>query len=458
MTRQIQVPLATNTAEQDISGVERLINMYPRSTTGGKYKFNLIHTPGLDEFIELPTSPILALHNNSGRAFAVTPTKFYEIYRNGTFIELGDVDLSNRVVMEDNGNQVVMVDGAKGYYYDHLGGGVYEITDPAFHHSTHVAFQDGYFIFNRKDTGQFFISGFNDVSFDALDFATAEGQPDNLVAVLSDHRELFLFGTETIEVWYNSGAAAFPFSRNPGAFVEKGCGAPYSVAKQNNTVYFVGSDLIVYKMDGYTPVRISTHIVEESLQFSRLSDAFAYVYEEEGHLFYVLTIPEINMTWAYDITTAAWHIKRSSKFIRHQSNTSIFFDSKTLVGDYQSGKIFDMTRKVYEDDGEPIIREIALPTISKGRERLSINSFELDMESGVGLTTGQGSDPKAMLEVSKDGGKTWGNTKFANIGKRGDYFTRVKWNRFGLGRQFVFKINISDPIPLDIGGAFIEVD
>jgi hypothetical protein len=446
---QREIPLAANTSEQDISGNELLVNVYPRASTGGKYPFNLINTPGLAFFCELPTFPVLGLHNNKGRVFAVTPSKMYEIFNNGTFKELGDVDLKGRVVMEDNGIQVVVVDGFKGFYYDAKTGEVNRIEDPSFYPAATVTYQDGYFLFDRKGTGQFFISELLDVAFDPLDFATAEGQPDNLVAILSDHREIFLFGEDTIEVWYNSGSSDFPFERNQGAFIEKGCGARYSVAKQNNTVYFIGSDLMVYQMTGYTPVRISNHAVEKTLKNVGLDDAFAYTYQDEGHLFYVLTIPSKDITWCYDISTGAWHIRQSYQFGRHQSNNAIFFDSKTLVGDFQNGRIYQMAGNFYTDDGEPVIREFVLPTVNNGREFLTVDSLEFDMGTGVGLIRGQGDNPELRVYFSKDSGKTYSESfKRGRIGKVGEYLTRAKVNRFGAARQFTFKVEISDPIPI----------
>ncbi len=455
---QRQIPLVVNTAEGDIAGQELLINVYPRKSVGGKYKFTLINSPGLAYFTELPTFPVKGLHQNGDRAFAVTPTKLYEIFKNGSFKELGDVNLTGRVVMEDNGTQLVMVDGIKGYYFDDDTGEVNEITAEGFYPASTVTYQDGYFLFDRKGTGQFFVSDLLNVTFDPLDFASAEGQPDPLVAVLSDHREIFMFGSETIEVWYNSGADDFPFERNQGAFVEKGCAARYTVAKQNNTVYFVGSDLMVYQMTGYTPVRVSDHAVEKTLKDVDLSDAFAYTYQDEGHLFYVLTIPARNLTWCLDISAGSWHIRQSYQFGRHQSNNAIFFDSKTLVGDFQNGRIYQMASNYYTDDGEPVIREFVLPTINDGRRFLTIDSLEFDMSSGVGLTDGQGSDPELRVYFSKDNGQTYSqNFKVAKIGKKGNYLTRAKVNRFGCARQFTFKIEISDPIPIDIGGAWMEV-
>ncbi|MEY8206109.1 MAG: packaged DNA stabilization protein [Bermanella sp.] len=457
MGRQKQIPLTATTAEGDVSGSESLINLYPRKTTGAKYQFALKGTPGLAYFLELPTFPVKALYQSRGKAFAATPTKLYEIFKNGTYKELGDVDLTGRVVMADNGNQLVMVDGNKGYYWDFSTDLVKQITAEGFYPASTVTYQDGYFIFERKGTGQFFVSKLLTVDFDALDYASAEGQPDELVAVLSDHREVFMFGTDTIEVWYNSGAADFPLERNQGAFMEKGCGAKYTIAKQNNTVYFVGSDFMVYQMAGYTPSRISTHAVEQTLKNTDLTDAFAYSYQDEGHLFYVLTIPSRKLTWCYDISTGAWHQRQSYQFGRHLSECVCFFDSKTLVGDFQSGRIYQLASNYYTDDGEPIIREFVLPAINNGREYLTVDSLEFDMSSGVGLVAGQGDDPELRVFTSKDGGTTYGNFKAGRIGKLGEHLTRCKVNRFGAARQFTFKAQISDPVPVDIGGAYIEV-
>ena len=455
---QRQIPLVANTGEGDIAGQELLVNIYPRKSVGGKYPFTLIGTPGLAFFLELPTFPVKGLHVNKGRAFAVTTTKFYEIFANGTYNELGDVILNGRVDMEDNGLQIVMVDGINGYYWDAQTNLVKQITVDGFHPSSSVTYQDGYFVFVRDGTGQYFISDLLSVIFDPNNFATAEGQPDPLVANISDHREIFLFGTETIQVVYNSGAADFPFETNQGAFIEKGCGAKHTIAKQNNTIYFVGSDLMVYQLTGYTPVRISSHAVEKTLKDVDLSDAFAYTYQDEGHLFYVLTIPARDLTWCFDISTGAWHVRQSYQFGRHQSNNAIFFESKTLVGDFQNGRIYQMASNYYTDDGEPIIREFVLPVVNQGREFLTVDSLEFDMGTGVGLTAGQGDDPELRVYFSKDNGNVYSeNFKVGKIGKRGNYLSRAKTNRYGCARQFTFKVEISDPIPVDIGGAWVEV-
>ena len=454
MTRQIEVPLSSDVAEGDVSGDETLINLYPRVSDGGKYQFTLTNSPGLAFFAELPTFPVIGLYNTVGKRFAVTPTRFYELFSDGRSREIGEVALGSRIDIADNGLQIVIVDGVSGYSYDIDADEITKIEAEFFHPASSVTEQDGYFIFNKAGTNFFFITSLLSVDFPG-DTQEAGGKTDPLVKVLSDHREVFLFGTKTTRVQYNSGDADFPFELNQGAYIEKGCAAPHTVVKQNNTVYFIGSDLMIYELTGYTPRRISTHAVESSIASVDLSDAFAYAHQENGHLFYTVTIPAKKLTWRFDISTRKWHICKDYHFGRHRSNCADFFDGKTLVGDFQSGRIYQMVSNYYTDDGAPIEREVILPTINFGRDFTALNSFELDMSSGVGLTTGQGDDPIAELTFSKDG-KTFSNIKQAKIGKKGKYLTRVKWNRLGSARQFMIKIRITDPIPIDIGGAWIE--
>lgn len=456
---QQQIPLTGNFAEDDISGGETLINVFPRKSTGGKYPFNLIHTPGQAFFAELPTVPVKGVHEINDRSFAFTATKMYEVFLDGSFTELGSVDLAGIVgpnSIADNGLQIVVVDGFKGYSYDIALDTVAEIFDDDFYPARTVTFQDGRFFLDKKDSQEFFWSDLFAVTFPDSNIGVAEGQPDDLLGVLSDHREVMMAGKKSIEFWFSGTDPNLPLERNQGAFIEKGCAAPHSIVKQNNTIYFIGSDLMVYQMAGYVPQRVSTHVVEEDLKGVDLSDAFAYGHEEEGQLFYVLTIPAQKVTWRYDISTGSWHQMQDYRFGRHRSCCKMFFQKKTIVGDFQSGRLFELTRKHLKDDEDPIIRQFVLPRINNGREYLSISSLELDMATGLAPYTGVDSNPIAYSEFSKDAGKTWSHKKRAYIGKKGEFLTRVKWNRYGAARQFDMRTTISAAIPIDIGGAWIE--
>jgi hypothetical protein len=310
-------------------------------------------------------------------------------------------------------------------------------------------------------------------SVDPLDFASAEGSPDGLVAVNIDHREAWLFGTDSIEVWYNAGQTDFPLTRIQGAFNEIGCVASFSIAKLDNGLFWLGTDArgqgIVYRANGYTGVRVSTHAIEYAIaQYGNISDAIAYTYQQEGHAFYVLTFPSANATWVYDVATQAWHERAgwntaTGEFTRHRSNCQCNFGGNTVVGDYESGNIYTLDLDVYADNGgiQKWLRSWrALPTGQNNLKRTAQHSLQLDCESGTGLITGQGSDPEIMLRFSDDGGHTWSNEHLSKMGKIGEYYRRVFWRRLGMTlklRDRVYEVSMTDPVKTAIMGAEILI-
>jgi hypothetical protein len=364
--------------------------------------------------------------------------------------------------MADNGTSLVAVDGGDGYVVTLSSGAYAEITDPDFLGADQVVYQDGYFIFNKPDSGQFYISELNATTFDALDISTSEGSPDDIVAVLSENRNLWLFNEKTTEVFFNSGNADFPFERIQGAYIEQGCCAPFSVAKIANTVLWLGRDNdgqgVVYKAQGYQPQRVSTHAIEQAIQgYGDISDANAYVYQENGHHFYVLNFTNADTTWVYDFSTNMWHERvytNQGALERHRANYHAFAYSSHVVGDYENGKLYKLSSSVYADNGAEITRRRTAPHLSSGMKRVQYSSFQLDIESGVGLDgTAQGTDPQAMLRFSDDGGHTWSNEKWTSFGKIGQTKRRALWRRLGMSRDRVFEITITDPVPVTLIGA-----
>jgi len=305
-------------------------------------------------------------------------------------------------------------------------------------------------------------------AIDPLEFASAEGSPDNLVAILIDHREAWLFGSDSVEVWYDSGAVDFPLTRIQGAFNEIGCAAPYSVAKLDNGIFWLGSDArgqgIVYRANGYTGQRVSTHAVEYAIgQYGDISDAIAYTYQQEGHAFYVLSFPTAGKTWAYDVATQSWHERASldgGEFTRHRSNCQCNFNGTTIVGDYLNGNIYAMELSAYSDGTIPqrwLRSWRALEPQQNNLKRSAHHTLQLDCESGVGINeTTQGNTPQAMLRWSDDGGHTWSSEHWASMGKIGEYGARVIWRRLGMTQKLrdrVYEVSGSDPVKVAIIGA-----
>ena len=331
-----------------------------------------------------------------------------------------------------------------------------------------VAYLDGYFVFNQPDSQIIWVSQLlNGQSVDPLDFASAEGSPDGVVGLIADHRELWVFGTDSVEVWYDSGAADFPLTRIQGAFNEIGCVSAYTIAKMDNGLFWLGKDArgqgIVYRANGYTGQRISTHAIEYAIaQYGDISDAIAYTYQQEGHAFYVLTFPLGNATWVYDVATQAWHERAgwdNGEFTRHRSNCQCNFGGNIIVGDYENGNIYTLDLDVYADNGDiqKWLRSWrALPSGQNNLKRTAHHSLQLNCESGVGLNDGQGSDPQAMLRWSDDGGHTFSNEHWSPMGKIGAYYQRVFWRRLGMTlklRDRVYEVSGTDPVKIAIMGA-----
>jgi hypothetical protein len=308
-------------------------------------------------------------------------------------------------------------------------------------------------------------------AIDPLDFASAEGNPDNIVSLMVDHREVWLFGNNTVEVWYNAGLADFPLARIEGAFMETGCLAPYSVAKLDNAVFWLGSDArgngIVYRNQGYNAQRVSTHAIEWQIQqYVVLNDAIGYSYQQDGHSFYVLVFPTAQATWVFDVATGAWHERAywdGVQYRRHRSNCQANFVGQVLVGDWENGRVYAFDLEVYQDNND-LQRWLrswrALPTGQNTLKRTAHHALQLDCETGIGINTGQGSNSQVMLRWSDDGGHTWSNEHWASMGKLGEYGKRVIWRRLGMTaklRDRVYEISGSDPVKIAIMGAELSV-
>ena len=451
----------------------RCVNLFPEAVPeGGKEAGFLNRAPGLRFVQSVGNGPIRGMwsHKTNGADFyVVSGTEMFKITSlGGTPVKLGDILGTGPVSIADNGTQLFIAANGPSYIYNETTNVFSRITDPDFPGAVTVQYLDGYFVFNEPDSQQLWVTSLLDgTAVDPLDFASAEGSPDGVVAIAVDHRELWVFGTDTIEVWYNAALPSFPFIRLQGAFSEIGCAAPYSIAKLDNGLFWLGADSrgfgIVYRNQGYSGQRISTHAVEFAIQsYANISDAVAYTYQQEGHAFYVLIFPSANTTWVYDVSTSAWHERAgfsAGTFTRHRSNCHCNFANTSLVGDFENSNIYAFDLDIYADNGgvQKWLRSWrALPTGKNNLKRSAQHSLQLDAEAGVGLLDGQGSDPQAMLRWSDDGGHTWGNEHWRSMGKIGEYGRRIIWRRLGMTaklRDRVYEVSGTDPVKITLMGA-----
>lgn len=450
---------------------QRLVNMYIENVESPNEETRqvLIGTPGKLLFCTLPTSPMRGewVVQVSGRAFAAAGNALYEIFADGTYSARGTLNTSTGIVsMADNGLQLMLVDGLYGYILTLATNVFAQITDVDFPGADTVCFQDGYFIFNSPNTGKFYITALYDgSSVNRLDVGTAEGTPDNIICLLNDHRFIWLFGTASTEVYFDSGNNSFPFDRVQNAYMEIGCAAKFSAAKLDNSVYWLGQDDkgrgLVYKAQNFSPIRISTHAIEFAIQsYSDISDAIAYTYQEEGHAYYVLSFPTGNATWVYDASTGEWFERaylNNGSMGRDLGSFHMFAFGKHLIGDYRNGNIYQSSLDVYTDNGAPIKRLRACQHLTNAGKFSFYSQFQVSLEMGQGLDGGvNGSDPVGVLRISRDGGHTFSPEKSATLGKIGEYTARCQYNRLGRARDAVFEWSTTEPIKIVITGANLD--
>lgn len=418
----------------------RLVNCFAERADGDKRDdFAIMAAPGLSTWADLGADAIRGSRAMAGALYAVAGSILYSINESATATALGSVGGTGLVRMADNGTQLCIVGGTTGYI---LSGGTvttlanWGITWPV----SDVGFIDSYIIWTRADTGQFFISGLGDAtSYDPADIATAEGSPDDIVGMMIDHREVQFFGSSTVEIFYNSGAAAFPFERQGNAFIERGCFDRDSIVKIDNSVNFMGDDRIVYRLQGYQPVRISTHAIEYQLRDVTYARGFAY--DQEGHKFYCLDTD--NGTFVFDQATGLWHERQSWDLTGWRINGAARCYNRMLLTSGQDGKIYEPSLDLNDEDGATIAVDVYLPTIEGKRQRLIMHSFEVLCETGVGNS--DVADPQIMLRYSDDGGRNWSNEMQRSMGAVGDYRRRAIWRKLGQFRQRQMHLRVTDP-------------
>ena len=431
--------------------------------TGAKNLISLTGTPGLLEWLDLSdASEIRTFHIFLQNLYVVCGNTVYKVTSAKGKTNIGTIGTSD-------GWCNITSDGVNMAVFDSTGGWTWDdttfsnITAAGFPDPSGATYQDGYHIVARAGTDQFNIStADNPTEWDATDFANAEGDGDILILPKSVKRQLWLFGERSTEIYYNSGAS-FPFARNPGGFLRIGLGAKRSVAEFDGALLWLDDKYRVIQSLGLGYKPVSTYQIDYQISLmASKTDAVGFCYSSEGHVFYELTFPDVsdNKTLCYDLTVgpdAGWHTRASGENdLRERANCYIFFADKHLVGDFENGIIYEYDLGTYSDNGTVKRAIRTCQPVHSNRQNIFFNNFELDFETGVGIATGQGSDPQVMLQYSDDGGHTWSSERWRSIGKAGEYSSRVRWNRLGKSRNRIFRVVISDPVKRKIINAYLD--
>lgn len=447
------LPLAAQTC------VNLYLEMDEKSGDGAFY-----NTPGLSVLATLATEGCRGLHTTDEGLWAVYGNKLYLIDTAWSATEIGTLPNSaGHVVIIDNGIDLIV--GHQDGWHTCLLDGTGFAAVANSEGTSDATFIDS-FVVQAKADGTYQWANVGTTTIEALNFASAEGHPDNVVRTYADHRELILFGTDSIEVAVVTGDADLPFTRT--SFIEQGILAKHSVAKEDNTVFWLGKNErgqgVIYRLDSSTPVRVSDFAIEQAIaDYASPEDAVAYTYQQDGHHFYVISFAEA--TWAYDLNTGAWAQRAyrnttTGALERHRGADHAFFNGVHVVGDYEDGRLFKLDPEVYTDDGDPIYRERVWPQISNENKRIFFHFGQLIAEMGVGLDgdpDAVGADPLVWLSYSGDGARTWSSEESRSLGRIGEFNNRAIWRRLGNSRHRYFKLRTSAPVKIVWRGFNLEM-
>jgi hypothetical protein len=391
----------------------------------------------------------------NGVPYFVIGSKLYSMSSSYALTDHGQIAGSGRVSMADNGTQLLLlVPGGNGYIYNHVADTFAQITDADFTangNPQQVVFIDGFFCLTT-DTKKFIVSALNDgLSYNALDFGTAESDPDEIVAPIVFKNQLFIGGSQTIEAFQNIGGADFPFQRT-GLFLSKGISSPFSIQSIQDTFVFVGAGTnespAIWALNGNNVAKISTTAIDKELSAlteTQILDIYSWAYAEKGAYFVGFALP--GTTLVYDTISKRWHERKSfvdGSLGAYRVNALVRAYNQLWAGDLVDGRIGLLAQNVYTEYDTEIRRTIVTQPFQNNMDSFVLPELELTVESGVGNSSAV--DPKVGLERSVDG-KIWSDARYRSIGKVGEYNRRVIWNRNGRASRFeLFRFTISDPV------------
>lgn len=455
---------------------QQLINLYPEivETKTGREVGAFYMTPGLDLLATVGAGPI--------RGALVMATVLYVVSGNGVYrltsayasTLCGTIGTSTGPVsMITNGSQVNIFDGTNGYLV--VGLTLTTLSLP-FSNPVMAIYQDNFGLVMSGSSNIIFQSAVADLSsYPALNFSVADAQADSIMALGSLNDQVWIVKQTNTEIWQDVGASGFAFQRIPGTVLEHGTVASFSIAKAGDSLIWLEQDLqggttTVVMTNGYAVIPISTPALSYALgQYSTVSDAIAFAYQQEGHLFYQITFPTGNATWVYDISTSAqlkmpmWHQRATfsaGAFTRHLANAFVLFNGVRIVGDSVNGNIYAYNLNTLTDNGAQ--RKWLRSWRAVQQSSLQPHRFSdliITMETGAQVP--DGTNPQMMLRYSDDGGHRWSYERFGSAGKPGDTARRVKFNRLGStkrnsGLDRIFELSSTDQFKVALLGADIE--
>jgi len=470
---RIEIPFVGPTYNGRSSKVnaQRTVNMYPKlEKPGSKTTIALYGTPGLKSQGVVSTGPVRSNGEKFGSdLYFVSGDELIKMNSSFVYTSIGTLNSSgSRCELAAGRTYIMVVDGTDGYIWD--GSTFSQVTfPPEVTAPTHVTYLKSRFIVNADGdsdgSDEFFISADEDpTSWASLDFASAENNPDDINAHATTESDLYLLGANTCQVFYFSGNIDFPYDPYPNGTLEIGVEAPHSLAQFVGGLVWLASDkdgdAYVVHVNGLTGQPISTPEIDWQIsQLAIRNDAIGSIYRQSGRTFYVLTFPSADKTFCFDLTPDGrdWHERKSFGIGRWRVAGIGYLSGNVIAGDYDNAKIYKMDFDTFDEDGAVLERIRVAPVIHKTRKIMTFWEVIVELKVGVGLTTGQGSDPQIMLRYSDDGGNTWSSELWEPLGKKGEYLTEVKWEQLGDSKERIFEVKVTDAVEVEILGAYADI-
>jgi hypothetical protein len=440
------------------------VNFYQEVDESGKEPIVLHSWPG-ETLFGMGAGADRGQHIMSGVNYRVTGSTLFEVSSTGAHTSRGTILGSDRCIFANDGENMFIVNNGFVQQYNRLTQTLSTVTDSDIVGSNSVDFLNNQFIYSKSNL--FIISDVGDgSSASGLNAAQAESQPDDLVRAYVFDQIVYMFGELTIEPWYNSGSGLPPFDRIDTQMMSIGLGAIHSVDHNDNFMYWLGDDRQVYQASGGTPRRVSSIAVSHAMEgYKVINDAVGMTLTIEGQNFYILSFPTENQTWALNerLGPDGW-FELSADTSRGKYNVSShsFINGNHLVADELNGKLYKLDLNAFDNDGETIQRTRVISSIHGGLagvpgKRIQMSRFELIIEAGVGLISGQGENPKIMIEASYDGGKSFGAGTWMRVGRQGETTVRAEWFNLRSFYDLIIRITTSDPVHYTLISGAIDI-
>ncbi len=468
----LPIPLGFYQSESLPLNAQRCVNWIPTiPQTQSLNNRALFQVPGLKQFSDSLVNGGRGAQEMKEIPYFVNGNSLLSVSSLGVTTNHGTIPGTGRVSLANNGQYlVIVIPGLSAYVFNNVDSSINQITDVDFIVSDTVVFKDGFFVFTATNGEVFFNSALNDpFTYNALEFGSAEINPDKIVAGHVNHNELFILGSETIELFQTIVTPDFPFQRIPGANIQKGCHAKFSLVEFDNSFCFVGGGLnersAIWKVAGSSSAnKISTDAIDNEIQkFTReeIENSFAMTYASGGQFFAIFTFESTRIpgrTFVYNATASA--LSQSRVWFELQSGVTdnnwqvasiVAVYGKLLVSDLTSSVIGQIDKDTISYYGSPIFRSMATSPFTQDGTAIFAGEFEATFQSGVGLTVGQGSDPVVRMDFSDNGGRTFSSEFPRKIGKIGAYEQRSIWRRQGrFPDSRVIRLTITDPVPANL--------